>query len=115
MDPSFDERRMAHETAHTLDRIVRAMNCLCIPCILDAEAEAEMLTLGLGNMDIVKRRLEQARERIAACPPVAHMVELIDSASKMLDRGEYGRAVQLMDEIIELLLSVRLEELSKYV
>jgi hypothetical protein len=112
MDPS-EKRDVVYKVASALKAWERVLNSLCVACLMEAKAEAGMLMLGLGNMDLAKRRLEQARKKIAVCPATAYMAELIDYSLKMLDRGEYGKAVELIEHIIDSLFAIRPEELVK--
>jgi hypothetical protein len=43
----------------------------------------------------------------------SYMTELIDYAINALNRGEYGKAVELIEHIIDSLLAIRPEELAK--
>jgi hypothetical protein len=108
MDPQF-----IREVASALKMMEDIFNRFCIACLMEARAEAEMLTLGLGSLDTAKRRLEQAREEIATCPATAYITELIDYAMKALNRGEYGKAAELIEHTIDSILAIKPEELIK--
>jgi len=107
MDPQF-----IREVASALKMMEDIFNRFCIPCLMEAKAEAEMLALGLGSLDTTKRRLEQAREEIATCPATAYITEL-DYAMKALNRGEYGKAAELIEHTIDSILAIKPEELIK--
>ena len=107
MDPQF-----IREAASALKMMENIFNRFCIACLMEARAEAELLALGLG-LDTAKRRLEQAREKIATCPATAYITELVDYAMKALNRGEYGKAAELIEHIIDSILAIKPEELIK--
>ncbi len=109
----MDLLEATYEVAHMLKAWERVLNRLCVACLLEAKAEAEMAELGLGNVHKAKRRLEQAREKIATCPTVGYMAELIDYAVKALDKGEYRKAVELIEHVIDSIHATRPEELIK--
>jgi hypothetical protein len=112
MDP-LEARIKACEVASVLKTWERILNRFCIACLTEAKAEAEAAELGDVNM--AKRRLEQAREKIATCPATAYMAELIDYAVKALNRGEYRKAAELIEHIVDSISAVKPEELIKCV
>jgi hypothetical protein len=79
---------VAYEAASALKTWERVLNRFCTACLIEAKAEAEVALL----VNMAKRRLEQAREKIATCPATAHMAELIDYAVRALNKDEYRKA-----------------------
>ena len=112
MDP-LELRIKAYEAASALKMWERVLNRFCIACLIEAKAEAEAAELGLGDINMAKRRLEQAREEIATCPATAYMAELIDYAVKALNMGECRKAAELIEHIMDSISAVKPEELIK--
>jgi len=112
MDP-LELRIKAYEVASALKMWERVLNRFCIACLMEAKAEAEAAELGLGDVNMAKRRLEQAREKIATCPATAYMAELIDYAVKALNRGEYRKAAELIEHVMDSISAIKPEELIK--
>ena len=111
MDP-LELRIKAYEVASALKMWERVLNRFCIACLIEAKAEAEALAeLGLGDINMAKRRLEQAREKIATCPATAYMTELIDYAVKALNKGEYRKTAELIEHIMDSISAIKPEEL----
>jgi hypothetical protein len=100
-----------YELVLALSMLELVMNRFCVACLVEARAEVE--ALGLGRIDAARRRLEQARERVAACPATARIAKMIDRALDALNGGEYRKTLELIDRAVDALLSVELEKLAR--